>query len=336
MPNMSFSPLHLLGVVAVNTLIAVFLTAIGVGHAFTENFVVSQCIGLCIYAGCLAAWRWAATPRGRLLGTILAVPVGAVSGVGLSILLMGTQGSAWVSSMAWQSLMIGLMFGAAISALFYLRERMSQLEAELKERQLREALAERERVGAQLRMLQAQIEPHFLFNTLANLSVLIRTDPATAERMLADLIRYLRATLARTREDGATLADEMELLRAYLEILRLRMGERLRYTFDVSPELLGRPFPPMLLQPLVENAVRHGLEPKLGGGELRVEARPANGKLRLAVEDTGVGLRPSATGTGLGLDNVRRRLQALYGNEAAMDVRENGNGGVTAILEVPA
>lgn len=336
MPNMSFSLLQLFGVVVVNALIAGFLSAIGVGQSFTENHVVSQCIGLCIYAGCLAASRWGRTPRGRNLGMILAVPAGAASGVGLSILLLGSRGGAWVASMAWQSLLIGLMFGTAISALFYLRVRMSQLEAELKERQLREALAEKERVGAQLRMLQAQIEPHFLFNTLANLSALIRADPATAERMLADLIRYLRATLQRTRESASTLGDEMELLRSYLDILGLRLGGRLRWSFDVPDELLARSFPLMLLQPLVENAITHGIEPKVGGGELRIAARLDGVRLHLSVSDTGAGLREDSTGSGFGLENVRSRLQALFGEAASLDVRVNADGGVTATLEVPA
>lgn len=333
---MQFSFPQMFGILAVNTLIAAFLSTIGVGHAFAENLVVSQCIGLSIYAGCLAAFRWAATPRGNALGMTLAVPAGATAGVGLSILLLGSRGSEWVSAMAWQSLLIGLLFGTAISALFYLRSRMDQLEAELRERQLREALAEQARLDAQLRMLQAQIEPHFLFNTLANLAVLVRSDPARAERLLADLIAWLRATLARTREAESTLGDEIELLRRYLDILGLRFGERLRVVFDVPEALLARPFPLLLLQPLVENAVTHGIEPKLGGGELRIAAAEENGRLRLIVSDTGVGLREGGAGSGFGLENVRQRLAALFGAAASLDVRGNQTGGVIATLEIPA
>jgi len=333
---MTFSFRQMLGVFVVNALIAAFLSAIGVGHSLAENFVVSQCIGLCIYAGCLGATRWASTGRGKTLGMILAVPAGAASGVGLATLLLGPRSGEWVGSMAWQSLLIGLLFGTAISALFYLRERMSQLETELKERQLREALAEKARVGAQLRMLQAQIEPHFLFNTLANLSVLIRSDPARAERLLADLIAWLRATLQRTREAESTLGDEIELLRRYLDIVGLRFGDRLRVVFEVPDELLTRPFPLLLLQPLVENAITHGIEPKVGGGELRIAAVEENGRLRVRVSDTGAGLQESGSGTGFGLENVRSRLHALYGEAASLDVRGNAGGGVIAAIEVPA
>ncbi|MBV6410083.1 MAG: histidine kinase [Burkholderiales bacterium] len=333
---MKFSLPQLFGVLAVNTLIAAFLSAIGVGHSFTDNLVVSQCIGLCIYAGCFASWRLAATLRGKTLGMILSVPAGASAGVGLSILLLGPRGNAWMSEMAWQSVLIGLLFGTAISALFYLRSRMSQLETELRERQLREALAEKARVDAQLRMLQAQIEPHFLFNTLANLSVLIRRDPERAERLLADLIAWLRATLQRTRQADSTLGDEIELLQRYLDIVGLRFGERLRVVFEVPESLRSRPFPLLLLQPLVENAITHGIEPNVGGGEVRIKADQENGRLRLVVSDTGAGLREGIGGSGFGLENVRQRLVALFGDAASLDVRGNPQGGVAATLEIPA
>lgn len=333
---MNFSLPQFLAVLAVNALIAAFLTAIGVGQSFAGNMVVSQCIGLSICAGAMAAGRWGRTTRGKLLGTILAVPAGAAAGVGLSILLLGEQRSPWRADMAWQSLLIGLLFGTAISALFYLRSRMDQLEGELKERQLREALAEQARLDAQLRMLQAQIEPHFLFNTLANLSVLIRSDPVRAERLLADLIAYLRATLQRTRRAASTLGDEIELLRRYLDILGLRLGDRLRYAIEVPEALLARPFPLLLLQPLVENAVTHGIEPKVGGGKVHIAAKEENGRLRLVVSDTGAGLREGSAGAGYGLENVRSRLRALFGEAGLLDVRGNGSEGVIATIEVPA
>ncbi len=336
MHGMWFSLWQPIGVLVVNALIAGFLSAIDVGNSYADNFVISQCIGLFIYAGCVAALRWAVTPKMRLAGVIAAVPLGATAGVALATTILGDAGSAWASEMAWQSLLIGLLFGTAISALFYLRERMSQLEAELRERQLRAAQAEKERVGAQLRMLQAQVEPHFLFNTLANLAVLIRSDPTAAEHMLADLIRYLRATLQRTREAETTLGDELELLRSYLDILGMRLGARLRWSFDVPTALLARPFPLLLLQPLVENAITHGIEPQVGGGEVRIAASQEEGRLRLVVADTGAGLREGSAGAGFGLESVRSRLQALYGEAASLDVRGAAGQGVVATIEVPA
>lgn len=316
---MTFSLMQMLGVLAVNTLIAGFLSAIGIGHSFAENLLVSQCIGLCIYAGCLAGTRWAPTARGKTLGMILAVPAGAAAGVGLATLLLGPRSGEWVGSMAWQSLLIGLLFGTAISALFYLRSRMDQLEAELKERQLREALAEKARVDAQLRMLQAQIEPHFLFNTLANLAVLVRSDPERAERLLADLIAWLRATLQRTREAESTLGDEIELLRRYLDILGLRFGERLRVVFDVPEALLARPFPLLLLQPLVENAVHHGIEPSAGRGEIVISVSRSGDRVRVEIVNPVPESAPRRVGNHMALSNVRERLDLTFDVEGQLE-----------------
>ena len=320
----------------INTLIAAFLTAIGVGGGFTVNLVFSFCIGFAIFIPCMVAIRLARGPAQMIAGIALSVVLGSAVGVALGMTLTGHGLEQWTSEHALQALLIGLMFGVGVSYLFYSRERMGQLESELKERELRQALAEKARVDAQLRMLQAQIEPHFLFNTLANLSVLIGSDPERAERLLADLIAYLRTTLQRTREAEPTLGDEIELLRRYLDILGLRLGPRLRVAFDVPPELLARPFPLLMLQPLVENAITHGIEPQVGGGELRIAARQERGRLQLTVSDTGVGLREGGSGTGFGLENVRGRLHALFGDAARLDVRSNAGQGVVATVEIPA
>lgn len=320
----------------INTLIAAFLTAIGVGGDFAVNLVFSYCIGFAIFIPCMAAIRLARGRAALIGGVALAIVLGSAVGVALGLTLTGRGIEQWSSQHALQALLIGLMFGVGISYLFYARERMGKLEGELKARELRQALAEKARSDAQLRMLQAQIEPHFLFNTLANLSVLIRSDPQRAEHMLADLIAYLRATLQRTREAETTLGDEVELLRRYLDILGLRLGPRLSFAIDVPPELLARPFPLLLLQPLVENAIRHGIEPQVGGGEVRIAASAENGRLRLTVSDTGAGLGENGTGSGFGLESVRQRLLALFGEAARLDVRANEGQGVIATIEVPA
>lgn len=322
-------------IASLNALIAGLLLAIGIGQAYSENLLIAECFGFSIYAASLLAHRRAPSGRGKFLAQLLAVPVGALAGVGLSVWLLGAHDRAWLSEMAWKSLFLGLFFGTAISTVFYLRARTAQLEEELKARQLREALAEQARLDAQLRMLQAQIEPHFLFNTLAHLSVLIGNDPARAERLLADLIAWLRATLQRTRAAESTLGDEIELLRRYLDIFTLRLGPRLGVAFDVPAQLLERSFPLLLLQPLVGNALTHGIEPQVGGGEVCISAREEHGRLRVTVTDTGAGLEGSQS-AGFGLENVRSRLHALYGGRAALDVVENPGGGVRATLEIPA
>ncbi|MBI5790496.1 MAG: histidine kinase [Rhodocyclales bacterium] len=323
----------LLGTIAFSTLIAGFLSAISFGGGFAINLVFSQCIGLSIALLLLGVLRANLSPLARGMAAAAAILVGALGGGVLARLLTGVGSSADGSHEA-QSLLLGLVFGAIAAGFFWLRERNSKLEAEVHERELARLEAEKQSLAAQLRLLQAQIEPHFLFNSLANVSALIDADPARAGRLLEALIRYLRSSLQRTRAEGGSLGDEVGLLRAYLDILKLRMGERLDYAFEIPPELLGRDFPPMLLQPLVENAIRHGLEPKLGGGHLRVDAAMLDGRLRIRVVDDGIGIA-EAPGEGVGLTNIRARLAAIYGPTARLEVTSKVGAGVTATLDLP-
>jgi sensor histidine kinase YesM len=210
---------------------------------------------------------------------------------------------------------------------------------------------ERQRIVAQLKALQAQIEPHFLFNTLANLDALIQSDPARARVMLGHLNDYLRATLAATRREASTLAEEFALLRGYLEVQRIRMGERLRFSLELPDGLAQADLPPLLLQPLVENALKHGIEPRLDGGEVKVSAREEDGRLLLEVEDKGLmpasgargapagsgegGTRNASTaGSGVGLANVRARLAAAFAG-AQLEAGPNPAGGYTVRLSIP-
>jgi LytS/YehU family sensor histidine kinase len=194
---------------------------------------------------------------------------------------------------------------------------------------------QREAVAANLRALQAQIEPHFLFNTLANVSSLIERDPALAKGMLERFNQFLRASLAATRTDRTTLRAERELIGAYLEVLRLRMASRLEYGIDIPSALEGFALPPMLLQPVVENAIRHGLEPKVEGGRIDVAARREGEHVVIEVRDTGVGFAPTTTG-GVGLTNLRDRLRGLYGGGATLTVGENAPCGAVVTLRIPA
>ncbi|MFN9806146.1 MAG: sensor histidine kinase, partial [Betaproteobacteria bacterium] len=194
----------------------------------------------------------------------------------------------------------------------------------------------RQLAEAQLKMMQAQVEPHFLFNTLASVDYLIETDPARASTMQKNLIQYLRAALPQMREGSTTLGKEMVLCRAYLEILKVRMEDRLRFAANVPQGLSSARFPPMMLQSLVENAIKHGLEPKPEGGSLTLSADISHGRLRVTVADTGLGFGAAGTaGGGVGLDNVRERLAALYGGEASLRIEGNTPTGTIVIIEVP-
>lgn len=200
---------------------------------------------------------------------------------------------------------------------------------------------EKQLAEAQLRLLQAQIEPHFLFNTLANVVSLIEPAPARATQMLEHFIDYLRASLAASRATQGTVGQEAALLRDYLQILSVRMGQRLAWTIDVDPSLDDAPLAPMLLQPVVENAIRHGLEPKIDGGKVSVritramlarQGRSVRGMVAL-VEDDGLGFEPSAA-SGVGLSNLRQRLAVLYDGQASLTI-EDRRPGTSVRIELP-
>ncbi|WP_341887899.1 histidine kinase [Variovorax sp. YR752] len=221
-----------------------------------------------------------------------------------------------------------------------------RMQAEVKAAQATEtAEAEslkRQVVEARMAAMQAQIEPHFLFNTLASIDHLIETDPKRASVMQKHLIALLRASMPTMREaNGAgsgvrDLGREMAVITPYLEILKVRMEDRLVTQIDVPEGLRSAAFPPMMIQSLVENAIKHGLEPKPEGGLLSVKAEIVHGKLAVTVADTGVGFGKAATaGTGIGLNNIRERLQLLYGRKATLTVAENPPGGTRVTITVP-
>jgi signal transduction histidine kinase len=221
-----------------------------------------------------------------------------------------------------------------------------RIQAEVKAAQATEtAEAEslrRQVVEARMAAMQAQVEPHFLFNTLASIDHLIETDPPRASQMQKNLIALLRASMPTLRETSGNgggvrdLGHELAVIRPYLEILKVRMEERLTTAIDVPEGLHSAEFPPMMIQTLVENAIKHGLEPKPEGGSLKVRAEIVHGKLAVSVADSGLGFGRAATaGTGVGLANIRERLQLLYGGRAALTVTENAGGGTVVTITVP-
>ena len=188
---------------------------------------------------------------------------------------------------------------------------------------------------ARLNLLQAQVEPHFLYNTLANAQVLARTDPPRADQMLGHLIQYLRHSLPREHGSLSTLGEELERAGAYLEILKIRMGARLELKVEVPEELKALQLPSMMLQTLVENAIKHGLEPKPGGGTVWILARCIDDHATVTVADDGQGFGSATGGTGIGLKNLRERLQLTYGGRASFALVSNFPSGVAATLTLP-
>ena len=196
-------------------------------------------------------------------------------------------------------------------------------------------IARQQATESQLRLLQAQIEPHFLFNTLANVQSLIGHDTPGARQMLVDFTDYLRVGLDQLRHADSTLARELDMARSYLQLFQIRMGERLRYSIDADEEARGAILPPLLLQPLIENAITHGLEPKVEGGAVRIHASVRNGRLDIAVTDDGLGLeaprRLRRPGNGIALDNIRARLRTRYASEASLSVVAGAAGTIASI-----
>jgi len=187
---------------------------------------------------------------------------------------------------------------------------------------------------ARLQALQAQVEPHFLFNTLAHVKWLYRRDPGHGRRMLDRLLDYLQAALPRVRQAATTLDQELQLTRAYLDIHQLRIGGRLAVAIQVPEEIARLRFPPLMLLTLVENAIKHGIAPQTGGGSIAIRAYADDHQLRIEVRDTGAGLQQSS-GTGMGLANVRERLTALFGAGARLVIEPNLPHGVCAAIEIP-
>jgi signal transduction histidine kinase len=230
---------------------------------------------------------------------------------------------------------LGIGVGCVVVAALILREKHARDQARILRAESERHQLEKNVLEARLALMQAQVEPHFLFNTLANVQHLVETDPPSASRVLESLIRYLRAALPRMREASTDLGRELDMARAFLEIQQVRMGSRLEFSIDVPEALKSRPFPPMMLISLVENAIKHGVDPCCDCGSIAIRAREEGGRLRVSVADTGEGILPKSGG-GVGLANIRERLKALYGASAQLLLEENRPHGVVASIEVPA
>ena len=282
--------------------------------------------------------RWAPA---LLLLVPATAPVAHYSGIALGGLLLGVEApplADYPDRRQFAMILFTLLGICTMVLLTLARERVARIKEERLDARTRAEAIERQALQAQLRLLQAQIEPHMLFNTLANLQGLIAIDPARAGAMLDHLIQYLRATLAATRQDSTTLAQEFDAVDAYLGLMAVRMGSRLRHRCMLPEALRAARLPPMLLQPLVENAIVHGLEPKVSGGEILVTAAQREGVLEIWVADTGLGLPDgdaAPSGGGIGLSTTRERLRALYGERASLTLAPNVPQGTLARLSLP-
>ncbi len=335
---------HSLPSLTINTVIALSLTAFGDGD-FASNLVYSHCIGISIWLLIEVGLHFLMPNRKQQWRRLyLIVPLGVTVGY-----LVGLYTAAWLmghpTDGIWSEhprlvlgyLLMSLAAGGAMSYYFLSREQLAAAREDTAQAAAQTEAAQRQATESKLLLLQSQLEPHMLFNTLANLRALIGTNPVAATDMLDRLNAYLRATLSASRASSHSVRAEFDRLHDYLELMAVRMGPRLRYTLELPPELAELTMPPLLLQPLVENAIKHGLEPKVEGGTVTVRARHAAGRLTLEVQDSGVGL-PSdqALSDGFGLVQVRERLATSYGAQGTVELTAGATAGTCVSVTFPS
>ena len=307
-------------------------------NTYLDLLVSALCVGFSIMMTVtLAGNLRSRVPREVRMG--LAVVLGSVLGTLLTSVVKGRDllGMLQHDGALWRVLLttsLGIGFGGVILLVYMYREQKARAAMEAHRAEAERQRIEKQMLSAQLATMQAQVEPHFLFNTLATVQHLVDTDPPRASTMLTSLIAYLRAALPQMRESGTTIGREFALARAYLEVLQVRMGGRLSFEIELPPELFGRGMPPMMLISLVENAIKHGLEPVERGGNVRISAREIGDRIVIEVGNNGANLDPLARG-GTGLSNIRERLRALYGDQARLIVEEWKPQGVVARIELP-
>jgi signal transduction histidine kinase len=273
----------------------------------------------------------------QLIGVVVAVKIGAV--MAYWITLGGDPQFADNPKRMvglGQLVVVGILFAPWLALGAMVRQREAFAEEQALKFELERSEFERKALDARLRLLQAQVEPHFLFNTLANVQALVDAGSPQASRVLESLIAYLRAAVPRLHDPATTLGQELHLVRAYLDVMHMRMPDRLQFVLRVDPAAKDLRCPPMTLLTLVENAVRHGIDPSEEGGRIDVEVRLRDGRCQVRVIDTGVGLRAAGDGLGTGLSTLRERLQLAFGGDAHLRLSAVEPHGVRAELDFPA
>jgi sensor histidine kinase YesM len=320
-----------------------------VWQTFTETLLISNCIGFSIHL-LMELLHGIAIPRGfnmlpqwqKSTALVTTMLIGVFSGYLIAFAILGKNFAALIAK--YPRAALGLLMIAAIGCVIWFlimdgQSRRLRAETETaKNNEAQQRLTAQAR-DAELRALQAQIEPHFLFNTLANVQALIDYEPQKAKHMLDAFIQHLRMSLDVSRQSHTTLVTELDFVKTYLQLLEIRMGGRLRYRIDCAPDVRDTPLAPLLLQPLVENAVKYGLEPKIDGGEIVIRAAREGSYFIVSVRDDGVGIGNASTakaGAGTGMKNVRDRLASLYGDRATLTIEAiaEPDQGTTATIRI--
>jgi two-component system LytT family sensor kinase len=322
----------------VNTLITIVVTA---GLSYNDprrwveylfgSFVFSNCIGFSIYG--LVRYVGPRCDRfpiilrlGSMVGLfLLGGIVGTEVALGIFYIALG-----WTINLATHvrvlmfNLVLSVIFGSVSVLYFTLRERAQRLGMALKEKELSEERLTRLKTKAELEALQTKVNPHFLFNTLNSIASLISENPKAAEETVEKLSELFRHSLRHTEKNTVTVAEEFDLIRTYLEIEKVRLGDRLQYEVKCEDRVRDAELPAMLIQPLVENSIKHGIAPKIGGGRILVEAKESNGTCVITVRDNGRGFQNAGEASGFGLRSIQDRLRLLYGEKASLEIVQNG------------
>jgi hypothetical protein len=309
-----------------------------------RGFAEAELFGMLILLFAAVLFRWRAYGLSRPIALAAAVIVGCFAAQAITVAdyvgtpqfdaeFPGGKPSYW--TLVWFFARKSIMLWGILAAAWYFLQRSTERQAALRESALARHVLETQVVEARLQLMQAQVEPHFLFNTLANVKRLYKTDPVLAQRMLECFCDYLQAALPQMRSVDATLGMELTLAEAYLGVQKIRMGDRLGIEIEVADRERRQLFPPLMLASLVENAIKHGLNPLPEGGVVRVSAECSQQTLRVMVADSGRGFCASR-GTGIGLANIRSRLVALYGPAARFTLAPNLPRGIRATIEIPA
>ncbi|HEU4853636.1 MAG TPA: histidine kinase [Telluria sp.] len=308
-----------------------------------EAIILGNAMGFGLLMAFLGVWfnsRKIAKNKFKLVAVMVgAATIGALVGASAAMIGKDTPLEEIAERLPLIALRVGVISGAAMAVplllLTWIRVRQSELLAQqLQDQAERERLA-REVSESKLRLLRAQIEPHFLFNTLGAVQQLAEQGAPRAAELTANLIDFLRASMTEMRTEQVSLASEFGLVEAYLKVMKARLGDRLQFTVSLPADLGSVNVPSMVLLTLVENAIKHGIEPSLRGGEIVVSAHQEEQGVRIRVEDSGVGMG-ELQGGGDGLENVRRRLQLAFGDTAVLDVRNGDGDGVVADILLPA
>lgn len=325
-----------------NTLIAMVLYYMVMDeHHFFDVFIISQLMGLSIciltqtgmYFTVKKESKWTIT--GIIIGLILGIFSGTLLSWGFLFFFRDIDFGYYLTHTFSSVFVFGFVFGIPIIYFFISREKIIESEKQIQNEKIKRLTMEKEAAMTTLRLLQAQIEPHFLFNTLSNVISLFDIDVEKARKMLIDINEYLRISLQRTRQEMITLDQELDLTRQYLEIFKIRMGKRLSYEINDRTGNPCVPFPPLIIQPLVENSIKYGIEPAIDGGTIAIDCRIEENTLEIVITDTGKGLDKDANQAGIGINNVSLRLESIYGNTAGLILKENHPTGIKATIRVP-